>query len=191
LETAGLDPASAQAVATEQLAEVFGEIMQIFVRGMMDVLKSRAEIKSEFRVPMTTIRPVENNPLKFCVDVRDALYSLFVKQGAGFLSPVEAFSEGFDDIKAHQLAMMAGMRAAFDSMMNRLDPTNLQKQFDQGMRRGAVFKPLNKMQYWQLYNEMYADITKDADENFQRLFGDVFAEAYEEQMHRLTAMRPR
>jgi type VI secretion system FHA domain protein len=191
LETAGLDPQSAHAVANERLAETFGHILQITVRGIMDVLKSRAEIKSEFRVPLTRIRPVENNPLKFCVDVRDALYSLFAKQGGGFLPPVEAFEEGFEDIRAHQLAMMAGMRAAFDSLMERLDPENLEGEFSGDLRRTGLFKSLNKMQYWDMYREMYGEITSDADENFQRLFGDAFAKAYEEQMQRLTNLRRR
>lgn len=191
LETAGLDAQSAQEVATEDLAETFGQILQVFVHGMMDVLKARAQVKSEFRVPVTQIRPVENNPLKFCVDVRDALYSLFVKRGGGFLPPVEAFDEGFEDIRAHQLAMMAGMRAAFDGLMNRLDPAHLEEEFDQGLRRSAMFKSFNKMQYWEMYRDMYAEITSDADENFQRQFGDAFAKAYEEQMYRLTGMRRR
>jgi predicted component of type VI protein secretion system len=47
------------------------------------------------------------------------------------------------------------------------------------------------VQYWNMYREMYGKITSDADENFQRQFCDVFAEAYEEQMQRLAAMRRR
>jgi type VI secretion system protein len=191
LETAGLDPQAARSVASEELAEVFGQILQIQVRGMMDVLKARAEIKSEFRVPLTQIRPVENNPLKFSVDVQDALFSLFVREGTGFLSPVDAFTDGFEDIKAHQLAMMAGMRAAFDNLMRSMEPDNLKANFDQNLRRNAVFRKFNKMQYWDMYCEMYDGIAQNADEDFQRLFGDVFASAYEDQMQRLTSMRRR
>ena len=43
-------------------------------------------------------------------------------QGHSFVGADQAFAEAFDDIKAHQMAMMAGMRAAYDSVMENLDP---------------------------------------------------------------------
>ena len=82
LVAAGLDPNAAQQVAGEQLAETMGQIIRVFVKGMLDVLRARSAIKSQFRVPVTQIQPVENNPLKFCVDEQDALYSLFVNPHA-------------------------------------------------------------------------------------------------------------
>jgi len=189
LETAGMDADLAKQVATEELAQTLGRILNMFIRGMMDVLRARAEIKSEFRVPQTRIRPVDNNPLKYCVDVPDALFSLFVKRATGFMGPVDAFEEGLGDVKDHQIAVMVGMRAAFDSMMGRFDPQNLEEEFNQNLRRTAAFKPLNRMQYWEMYQEMHNELREDANQNFQRLFGDVFARAYEEQMQNLASKR--
>ncbi len=191
MQIAGMDEASARAAATPELADVIGRLLHLFVEGMMEVLKARAEIKSQFRVPLTRIRPVENNPLKFCVDVQEALYKMLVQPGEGFLSPVESFDEAFSDIKAHQMAMMAGMRAAFDSMMQRFDPAELQEQFDHELRRSRVFQHLNKSKYWDMLVERYDDMTRDADNNFHSMFGEEFARAYEEQMQRLTDLRSR
>ena len=56
----GVDP---DRVSPETFAEL-GEILRIVVQGMIEVLQSRTEVKNNFRVPMTTMRPVENNPLK-------------------------------------------------------------------------------------------------------------------------------
>ena len=189
LETAGMDADLAKQVATEELARTLGRVLNMFIRGMMDVLRARAEIKSEFRVPQTRIRQVENNPLKYCVDVPDALFSLFVKRATGFMGPVDAFEEGLGDVKDHQIAVMAGMRAAFDSMMERFDPENLEEEFNQHLRRTAAFKPFNRMQYWEMYQGMHDELREDASRNFQRLFGDVFAGAYEEQMQQLASKR--
>jgi type VI secretion system protein ImpI len=47
---------------------------------------------------------------------------------------------------------------------------------------------MNKTKYWDLYREMYAELGND-DATFRRLFGDEFAQAYEEQMQRLTTLR--
>jgi len=191
LRIAGMDEASARQAATPELADVIGRLLHLFVEGMMEVLKARAEIKSQFRVPLTRIRPVENNPLKFCVDVQEALHGMLVKPGEGFQSPLEAFEEAFSDIKAHQMAMMAGMRAAFDNMMQRFDPEQLQDQFDHELRRSRVFQHLNKSKYWDMLAERYEEMTRDAEDNFHRMFGEEFARAYEEQMQRITDLRQR
>jgi type VI secretion system protein ImpI len=87
--------------------------------------------------------------------------------------------------------MMAGMRAAFDQLMSRFDPKALRHEFDQELRRSDLFKPLNKNKYWDMLEDLYADISRDSDANFARLFGDEFARAYEEQMDQLSGPRRR
>ena len=62
---------------------------------------------------LTRFRPTDNNPLKFSANVEDALHNLLVKRNPAFLQPVEAFEDAFDDLRAHQLAMLAGMQVDF------------------------------------------------------------------------------
>jgi len=164
---------------------LFDQLMPLVIQGMMDVLKSRAEIKSQFRLALTTIKPVENNPLKFSPNVEDAMHHLFGGAKTGYLGPTEAFEEGFKDIKAHQLAMIAGMRAAFEYMLEQFSPDVLEDQFEGGTKRGKLMGMANKVRYWDMYREMFERITRDSDDNFRRLFGDEFASAYEEQMQKI------
>jgi type VI secretion system FHA domain protein len=182
LRGAGLDPATVDA----RMLASLGEILRVAVDGVLDVLQARAAIKSQFRVAMTTLKPVENNPLKFSASTEDALHNLFVRRSQSYLGPVDAFREAFDDLKAHQLALMAGMRAAFGTLLARFDPERLQEGFDKGLKRSALLDVINKTKYWDLYREMYAELGDD-DATFRRLFGDEFAQAYEEQMQRLAA----
>ncbi len=187
---AGLDAATAHAVATAPgLHAVLGSMLGVVVQGMLDVLKARAEIKSQFRVPVTTMRPIENNPLKFSANAAQALQNLLAGRNTAYLGPVEAFDEGFRDIKAHQIAMMAGMRAAFDSMLERFDPEELTERFQKRIKQSSIMGLAGKGRYWEMYSDFFEDLTQDADANFQRLFGDKFAQAYEEQMRRLTNIR--
>jgi type VI secretion system FHA domain protein len=168
---------------------MLGTLFGVVVQGMLEVLKARAEIKSQFRVAVTSMRPVENNPLKFSANVAQALQNLLAPPNQAYLGPVEAVAEGFDDIKAHQIAMMAGIRAAFDSMVKRFDPEELAERFEKRMKRGALLALPGKGRFWDQYCDLYEELTQDADLNFQRLFGEKFAQAYEEQMRRLTAVR--
>lgn len=188
LMAAGLDQASAQAAATPENLTVLGQILGVTTQGLIDVLSARAAVKSQFRVPMTMMRPVENNALKSSANATEALMNLLVNQNPAYLGAVDSFAEGFEDIKAHQMAMMAGLRAAFDSMLDRFDPEELGKRFDKRKSK-SMLRLSGSSKYWDMYKTLYEDMTQDADANFQRLFGEEFARAYEEQMQRLTAAK--
>lgn len=184
LVAAGLQPEMARAAARNpELAEMLGQILQISLAGMIEVLRARTQIKNQFRLSLTQISARQNNPLKLSIDSQNALTSLFVNPSPGFLPPVEAVNEGFQDIKIHQLAMLAGMQAAFDAMIQGLDPEVLQKRFDASGKGGGILVN-NKARYWDLFVEMYGDITDDREASFRRLFGDEFGRAYELHMQR-------
>jgi type VI secretion system FHA domain protein len=177
----GVDP---DRVSPETFAEL-GEILRIVVQGMIDVLQSRSEVKNNFRVPMTTMRPVENNPLKFSMNVEDAIHNLFVKRNPGYLQPVDAFREGFRDVAYHQVAMLAGIRTAFNSLIARFDPETLQEIYERKLKRGMLLGVANKLKYWDLYCEQFEEFDRDAESTFQNLFGEEFAKAYFDQLQQL------
>ena len=127
-----------------------------------------------------------NNPLKFSTSVEDALHNLLVKRGAGYLGPVEAFEDAFDDLRNHQVATLHGMRNAFSSMLSRFDPERLQQEFD-GRQKGALVSMPAGLRYWNLYRDWFRGMVGDVDASFRDLFGDEFAEAYEEQLRKLKA----
>ena len=183
LQGAGLDGS----LATDELERTFGEILRVVVAGVMEVLRARQEIKDEFRMHLTQFRPTENNPLKFSANVEDALHNLLVKRNAAYLPPVEAFSEAFEDLRNHQIAMLAGMRAAFEAMLEEFDPDHLQKEFDRQGKSGALLSVPAKLRYWDMYRERCRDMVQDKDTSFRKLFGEEFAQAYEVQLRRLKA----
>jgi len=176
-------------VITPELSRNLGHILRVVVDGLMDILKSRQRIKEEFRMHQTMFRPSDNNPLKFSVNVEDALHNLLVKRNAAYLGPVEAFADAFDDLRDHQLAMLAGMRVAFEAMLAGFDPDTLQKEFDSQIGKGALPLVPTKMRYWDLYRERRQAMLKDPEATFDRLFGEEFRLAYEEQFRKLKASR--
>ena len=178
-----------EAVITPELSRNLGQILRIVVSGLMDVLQSRQRIKEEFRMQQTMFRPLDNNPLKFSANLEDALHNLLVKRNAAYLAPVDAFADAFDDLRDHQLAMLAGMRVAFEAMLADFDADKLQEEFDAQL--GKVSLPLMpaKMRYWELYREKRQEMSKDPEETFARLFSERFRRAYEEQFRKLKAAR--
>lgn len=161
-------------------------ILGIVVDGVMEVLRARAEIKNTFRLPVTIIQRSENNPLKFAATPDEAMRRLLQPDGA-FLSGATAFEDAFDDIRCHQMAMLAGMRAAFESLLAHFNPDRLEREVDSGGRRAFS----GKGRYWERYRDDFERTARDPDECFRTLFGDEFARAYEAQLARLKSARRR
>ena len=154
----------------------------------MDVLRTREQIKNEFRMRMTTFKSTDNNPLKFSANVDDALHNLLVKRNSAYLGPAEAFEDAFADVRHHQMAMLAGVRVAFNAMMADFDPERLQETFDRQLKKGSLLSAPARLRYWELYRDKFHDMVKDPETNFRELFGDEFARAYEEQLESLKAV---
>ena len=174
LAAAGVDPAA----ITPETARDFGAILRVVVAGAMELLRSRQQVKDELRMRMTQFKPTENNPLKFSANVEDALHNLFVKRNAAYMTPVDAFEDAFSDLRGHQLAMLAGIRAAFEAMLADFDPDRLQSEFDRHLNMGLV--PA-RLRYWDLYRERVGEMQKDRERTWRRLFDEEFARAYEDQ----------
>ena len=175
-----------EALSPEVLAQL-GQVLRVVVDGLMVVLRARGEIKNEFRLQQTTFKPRENNPLKFSANVEDALHNLLVKRNPAYLDTPAAFEDAFADVRSHQLAMLAGMRAAFEYMLGRFDPQALRAQFDAKPGRKVSLGFGAGGRYWDSFEEYYKELTSDADDCFRRLFGDQFARSYEEQLKQLRA----
>lgn len=189
-EALGVDASRLSATEQKAVATVTGQFLREAVAGLIRVLGSRSSIKNEFRMSVTTIQPVENNPLKFSATVDDAIELMFVKRAKAYKPPLEAVREGFDGIADHQIAVIAGMRAAFESILRRFDPQQLQQRFDR-QQKGGIIPGSKKGRYWESFEALYEDLTRDPDEAFQMLFGDEFVQSYESQLTRLAVARKR
>ena len=133
---------------------------------------------------VTTIQPVENNPLKFSANIDDALENMFLKSGNAFKQPLEAVNEGFDSVAEHQVAILAGIREAFKSVIERFDPIVLEERFSRQSRSG-ILPGSQKAKNWDAYTVYYEELVGDIDKSFQYLFGDGFVRAYEDQLQKL------
>lgn len=184
LKGAGLPQA---ALAGSEHLRIMGDLGAIFretVRGLMDVLVARGDVKGEFRLDRTTIGPVENNPLKTPpgqppLAMEEAMGLLLMRRQEAYMSPVQAVREGFDDIKAHQLAVMAGIQAALNRLLERFDPANLETRLQQTVL-DSILPASRKAKYWDLFTAEYQAIAREAEDDFNELFGDEFARAYRE-----------
>jgi predicted component of type VI protein secretion system len=184
LRGAGLDPQS----VPPEMAPILGQIVRSVAQGMIDVLGARAQFRSQFHLPLTRVRASQNNPLKFAPTAEEALTAMLRTRARGYMQPLEAFDDAFDDIRFHLLATLAGMRAGFESMLKRLDPKTLREQSDRRYP-GFLAHFGAKRRYWNRYVELFEELAGNADAVFQKMYGEEFSGAYERQLEELKRNR--
>jgi type VI secretion system FHA domain protein len=108
-----------------------------------------------------------------------------VEQNTAYLSTSKSFEDAFRDIRHHQVAMLDGIREAFDHMLAAFDPERLDQEFAGSARRGVL--GIGKSKYRACYAQRFTALTSDRDESFRRLFGDCFGAAYERRLEQLKA----
>lgn len=176
--------------SAEEIAELAGAMLREATAGTMDVLRGRAMTKRESRLDMTMISSQANNPLKFFPDANSALTQMVGGGLPGYMPAARAFANAYDDLKAHELAIMAGMRAALAGVLGRFDPAAIEARLDVPSVMDKMMASNRKAKMWDRMVELYNELACEADSDFHRLFGEAFAAAYEEQVERLRRSRP-
>jgi type VI secretion system FHA domain protein len=166
-------------------AELAGALLREATAGTMDVLMARALTKKESRIDMTMLAVRSNNPLKFFPHAEGALTQMLTGAMAGYMDPVEAMAGAFDDLRAHELAVIAGMRAALGAVLHRFDPAQVEARLDVPTVMDKMLASHRKAKLWDRLVVLYDEIAREADDDLQRLFGEKFSQAYEEQVARL------
>ena len=167
-----------------------GALLRTAAEGTLALLNSRAVAKRSIRAEGTRITAQENNPLKFAPDGAEALALLLRRHSArGFLDPVEALKDAHDDLQVHQLAMVAGMRAAVFELISRLGPGALEAGEAPAGGLGRLFPDAHDAALWRRHREQHAHLLAHFDDDFEAVFGREFVRAYEEQARLAAAER--
>jgi predicted component of type VI protein secretion system len=175
--------------SAEEIAELAGAMLREATAGTMGVLMGRAMTKRESRLEMTMISSQANNPLKFFPDADSALTQMVGGAMPGYMAAPTAFANAFDDLKAHELAIVAGMRAALAGVLKRFDPQAIEARLQVPTVMDKVLASNRKAKMWDRMVELYTQMAGEADSDFHRLFGEAFGAAYEEQTERLRQAR--
>ena len=166
---------------TPEWMEHLGALLRATAEGTLALLQSRAVAKRHMRAEGTHIAPRQNNPLKFSPDATEALTRMLQRDASpGFLDPVAALRDAHHDLLVHQVAMVAGMRAAVFELFSRLGPAAAENA--EGPAHGiSRVRLLRAAALWQRHCLQHAQLLEHLDDDFETIFGREFLRAYEEQ----------
>jgi len=180
LEGAGMPGKELTAAESENLLRESGAVLRAAVEGLMALLLARNDMRDTFQAQeRTMVSSRGNNPLKLMGDAQEAMEFLFdpAGRGEGFLGPVQAVTDSAKDLRAHELALMAGMRGAILGAVRRFDAQLLEKAL--AASAGGFSFGGRKAKMWDLLPAYQQKLLQETQEDFNKAFGREFLAAYE------------
>jgi type VI secretion system protein ImpI len=169
---------------TPEEIEALGRRYRAMAEGMVQLLRMRAQEKGAARVAQTVIGNANVNPLKFLVGADEAVASLVVPKGPGYLDPDAAIAAALSDLMDHHKRSWTGLQSSLRRMVDRFDPGLFEAEIeDVGMLKSLVAGS-RPARLWQLYSDRYREIAKSAEDRFLGEVGADFRDAYENETRR-------
>lgn len=162
--------------ARQELAINAARLLRQSISGLQQTLRTRTELKNELRLPLTTPQSTGSNPLKQAGDPSEALQALLCKP-RNQTTAEQCISRGFNDLQAHQVALLAASRASARSLLEQLSPAQLLLRFERDERKPLI---ATRGSHWRAYCRMHQALTSDPEWG-ERLFARDFINAYETQ----------
>jgi predicted component of type VI protein secretion system len=155
-------------------------LLRAAVEGIMMLLRTRSEMRKAFGGDERAMAGAgDNNPLKRMFDPREAMDFLLDpgERTDGLLDPVQAVSDACEDLRVHELALIAGMRAAVQGALGRLDPNAIERAFENSEKGFSLGS--RKAKLWELFVMQQDKLSRGAQDDFNQLFGRDFMSAYQ------------
>lgn len=158
-----------------QLGHMFG----MFSQGTVALLASRSILKRGVKADMTMVLDDANNPFKLLPSGKTVLMQMFGTRMPGFMPPAKSVRDALLDLQAHQLGMIAGIRAIIAAMLASFDPEQLEEA---AKREGVSSKLARKAALWDYFVRCYGKTSGEIDSDFHTLFGEAFLHAYDQEV---------
>ncbi|WP_035058385.1 type VI secretion system-associated FHA domain protein TagH [Andreprevotia chitinilytica] len=183
---AGLGPDVA--LDAEQL-RLAGRLTALMLGGAMALLSSRTIIKREVKADLTMILERENNPLKLLPDASTVLKQMFGPPFPGFMPPEQAVDDAFDDLHAHQIGMVAGMRAALHQLLHKVSPAVVEQQLGAASWHEKLAPRGRDGRAWAHYRALHENMIAAVEDDFHAVFGASFLAAYDAEVEHYRRQR--
>lgn len=178
LAAAGLKPRDVDGVAPAEVLEAAGQLLRQATDGLIRLLDARTRVRHQFGVgaQVTRFQAQGNNPLKWTRQPEQALRQMVGQPDAGFLRGAQAVQGAFEDLQAHEVAMLAAMQEALAATVQRFSPDAI-RQRAQG--RGGLLPGAREAALWRAFEIEFRTLAAESDAAYLDLFARQFRAAYE------------
>ena len=162
--------------------EEAGQTLKATVEGLLALHQGE---DSRHRALRTRLQPIEDNPLRLGDDYTCTMQTLFAAERSPVhLSAPAAVRESLESLNHHQQATREAIREALEAILYAFSPEALLRRFH-GYRRGLQDNEDEGRWAWNMYQHYYRELRSSRQQGFERLFQEVFDQAYDQHLRQL------
>ncbi|HEA53449.1 hypothetical protein LCGC14_0696270 [marine sediment metagenome] len=162
--------------------EEAGQTLKAAIEGLLDLHQNE---DSRHQALRTRLQPIEDNPLRLGGDYEETVQTLFASQRSPVhLSAPAAVQESLQSLNHHQRATREAISEALEAILHAFSPEALLRRFH-GYRRGLQKSEDEGRWAWDMYQHYYRELKSSRQQGFERLFQEVFDQAYDQHLRQL------
>ncbi|MGO3294605.1 MAG: type VI secretion system-associated FHA domain protein TagH [Marinobacter sp.] len=162
--------------------EEAGQTLKAAIEGLLTLHQGE---DSRHQALRTRLQPIEDNPLRLGGDYEETVQTLFASQRSPVhLSAPAAVQESLQSLNHHQRATGEAISEALEAILHAFSPEALLRRFH-GYRRGLQQNEDEGRWAWDMYQHYYRELKSSRQQGFERLFQEVFDQAYDQHLRQL------
>jgi type VI secretion system protein ImpI len=169
---------SRQAQDVQMTSEEIGAALQAAVKGLLE-LHQHVD-SGRYGVINKNLQPIEDNPLRLGLPYEETVKTMFSNDtGSVHLSAPSAISESLKNLKDHNDVVQVATTLALGQIVQAFSPETLMKRFERYRRSYEIPEQNQNAWAWEMYQSYYRELTSDRQQGFEKLFWEVFDQAYD------------
>lgn len=168
----------------EALAIKVAGLLRQSIEGLQQSLRTRDELARDLNIDRTAPGQNGQYPFRDCADSQAALAALLGAAAPGQLPCEQAVAHAFEDMQAHQLALVVACRATVRSALGAFAPGHLLLCFERDAKP-SMFSTDGA--HWRAYQRHYQRLIGQGS-LAEQLFRHDFCDAYEEQVRLVSTL---
>lgn len=162
--------------------EEAGQTLKATIEGLLALHQGE---DSRHQALRTRLQPIEDNPLRLGGNYEETVQTLFASQRSPVhLSAPAAVQESLQSLNHHQRATREAISEALEAILHAFSPEALLRRFH-GYRRGLQQSEDEGRWAWDMYQHYYRELKSSRQQGFERLFQEVFDQAYDQHLRQL------
>lgn len=158
--------------ANDFLEEV-GKTLKAAIEGLLALQKEQNSLSDKH------LRPIEDNPLRLNLDYSTTMDVLFGDQKSPVhLAAPAAVSESLHNLLIHNEANRIAIISALSAILEAFSPQRLLQRFE-NYRRSNEKHNGGHAWAWEMYKNYYEELTSKRQYGFEKLFWEVYSQAYD------------
>ena len=174
-----LDSEQMQAISVD-----LGASLKAAISGILSLHDTASQ--GRYQLMNKNLQPIEDNPLRLGLNYEDTVKTLFDDDRSPVhLSSASAITESLQSVEQHNQAVQTAISEALDYILMAFSPEKLLKRFSQYRKSSDANLETGDKWAWSMYEKYYAELTSNRQKGFEKLFWEVFEQAYDRKLREL------